>query len=259
MLDVILKKLTPVAHPDLMVGMNTADDAGVFRISEDVALIQTVDFFTPIVDDPQAYGQIAAANSLSDVYAMGGRPITALNICGFPSDDVEPEVIAEVLRGAQEKVAESGAVLVGGHSVEDVEPKFGLSVTGVVHPDDVKTNAGARVGDRLILTKPLGTGLMSDAYQNGEIDEDALQIAVDSMVQLNRIAAEEMVAYQSAWVYGYYWIWVAGAWVGDGAGEWGGDFAFVLLMCRVLIWLCRLQRGARAVVCGAIGRREGMR
>ena len=197
MLDVILKKLPPVAHPDLMVGMNTADDAGVFRISEDVALIQTVDFFTPIVDDPNAYGQIAAANSLSDVYAMGGRPITALNICGFPSDDVAPEVIAEVLRGAQEKVAESGAVLVGGHSVEDVEPKFGLSVTGVVHPDDVKTNAGARVGDRLILTKPLGTGLMSDAYQNGEIDEDALQIAVDSMVQLNRIAAEEMVAYKA--------------------------------------------------------------
>ena len=113
MLDVILKKLPPVAHPNLMVGMNTADDAGVFRISEDTALIQTVDFFTPIVDDPHAYGQIAAANSLSDVYAMGGRPITALNICGFPSDDVEPEVIAEVLKGAQEKVAESGAVLVG--------------------------------------------------------------------------------------------------------------------------------------------------
>ena len=130
-------------------------------------------FLRLLSDDPQAYGQIAAANSLSDVYAMGGRPITALNICGFPSDDVAPEVIAEVLRGAQEKVAESGAVLVGGHSVEDVEPKFGLSVTGVVHPDDVKTNAGARVGDRLILTKPLGTGLLSDAYQNGEIDEGA--------------------------------------------------------------------------------------
>lgn len=177
-----------------MVGMNTADDAGVFRISDDVALIQTVDFFTPIVDDPRQYGQIAAANSLGDVYAMGGRPLTALNICGFPTDEVTPETIAEILRGAQEKVAESGAVLVGGHSVEDVEPKFGLSVTGIAHPDEVKTNAGAQAGDLLILTKPLGTGLMSDAYQNGEISDGDLQIAVDSMAQLNRIAAEHMVA-----------------------------------------------------------------
>ncbi len=190
-----MKTLPQVEHPDLMVGMNTADDAGVFRISADMALIQTVDFFTPIVDDPHQYGQIAAANSLSDVYAMGGRPITALNICGFPSDEVAPEVIAEILSGAQEKVMESGAVLVGGHSVEDVQPKFGLSVTGVVHPDDVKTNAGVRVGDHLILTKPLGTGLMSDAYQNGDISEDALQIAVDAMSQLNRTAAEQMVAH----------------------------------------------------------------
>ena len=195
MLDAILATLPPVAHPDLMVGMSTADDAGVFRISDDVALIQTVDFFTPIVDDPRQYGQIAAANSLGDVYAMGGCPITALNICGFPSDEVAPETIAEILRGAQEKVAESGAVLVGGHSVEDVEPKFGLSVTGIAHPDEVKTNAGAQVGDLLILTKPLGTGLMSDAYQNGEISEGDLQIAIDSMVELNRIAAEHMVAH----------------------------------------------------------------
>jgi len=191
-LDLILKDLPVVDHPDLLVGLNTADDAGVFRISDDTALIQTVDFFTPIVDDPYAYGQIAAANSLSDVYAMGGRPITALNICGFPSDDIPPEMIAEILRGGQEKVAESGAVLVGGHSVEDVEPKYGLSVTGIIHPDKVKANAGALVGDHLILTKPLGTGLMSDAYQNDEIDEGALQPAVDSMAFLNRIAAEEM-------------------------------------------------------------------
>lgn len=190
-----MKTVPQVAHPDLMVGMNTADDAGVFRISDEMALIQTVDFFTPIVDDPHQYGQIAAANSLSDVYAMGGRPVTALNICGFPSDVVAPEVIAEILRGAQEKVAESGAVLVGGHSVEDVEPKFGLSVTGIAHPDAIKTNAGAQAGDLLILTKPLGTGLMSDAYQSGEISEADLQIAVDAMVQLNRVAAETMGAY----------------------------------------------------------------
>lgn len=194
MLDLILKDLPQVSHPDLLVGMNTADDAGVFRISPDTALIQTVDFFTPIVDDPYAFGQIAAANSLSDVYAMGGRPITALNICGFPSDDVPPEMIAEILKGAYEKVAESGALLVGGHSVEDVEPKFGLSVTGVVHPDQVTTNAGAKVGDQLILTKPLGTGLMSDAYQNDELSEDDLLPAIEVMSTLNKVASEQMVA-----------------------------------------------------------------
>ena len=194
MLDLILKDLPRVSHPDLLVGLGTADDAGVFRISPDMALIQTVDFFTPIVDDPYAYGQIAAANSLSDVYAMGGRPITAMNICGFPSDEVPPKMIAEVLKGAFDKIAESGAVLVGGHSVEDVEPKFGLSVTGVVHPDLVKTNAGARVGDRLVLTKPLGTGLMSDAYQNDELSEEDLLPAIACMSQLNKVASEQMVA-----------------------------------------------------------------
>ena len=193
MLDLILKDLPKVSHPDLLVGLNTADDAGVFRIAPDMALIQTVDFFTPIVDDPYAYGQIAAANSLSDVYAMGGRPITALNICGFPSDDVPPEMIAEILKGAHEKVAESGAVLVGGHSVEDVEPKFGLSVTGMIHPDHVKANSGAQVGDQLVLTKPLGTGLMSDAYQNDELSEDDLLPAIETMSQLNKVASEHMV------------------------------------------------------------------
>lgn len=197
MLDLILKDLPKVSHPDLLVGLNTADDAGVFRISPDTALIQTVDFFTPIVDDPYAYGQIAAANSLSDVYAMGGRPITALNICGFPSDDVPPEMIAEILKGAYDKVAESGAVLVGGHSVEDVEPKFGLSVTGLVHPDQVKANSGAKVGDRLVLTKPLGTGLMSDAYQNDELTEDDLLPAIEVMSQLNKVASEQMVAFDA--------------------------------------------------------------
>ncbi len=194
MLDLILKDLPKVSHPDLLVGLGTADDAGVFRITPEIALIQTVDFFTPIVDDPYAYGQIAAANSLSDVYAMGGRPITAMNICGFPSDDVPPEMMAEVLKGAFDKVTESGALLVGGHSVEDVEPKFGLSVTGVVHPDQVKTNAGAKVGDRLILTKLLGTGLMSDAYQNDELSEEDLLPAIETMSQLNKIASEQMVA-----------------------------------------------------------------
>ena len=195
MLDAILKDLPGIDHPDLLVGLSTADDAGVFRVSADVALIQTVDFFTPIVDDPYLYGQVAAANSLSDVYAMGGRPITALNICGFPSDEVNPEVVAEILRGGQDKVTEAGAVLVGGHTVEDVEPKYGLAVTGMVHPDRVVTNAGAQPGDRLVLTKPLGTGLISDAYKSGEISEEEMQPAAASMVRLNDAASAQMAAH----------------------------------------------------------------
>ena len=195
MLDAILKDLPGIDHPDLPVGLSTADDAGVFRVSADVALIQTVDFFTPIVDDPYLYGQVAAANSLSDVYAMGGRPITALNICGFPSDEVNPEVVAEILRGGQDKVTEAGAVLVGGHTVEDVEPKYGLAVTGMVHPDRVVTNAGAQPGDRLVLTKPLGTGLISDAYKSGEISEEEMQPAAASMVRLNDAASAQMAAH----------------------------------------------------------------
>ena len=181
-------------HPDLIVGLNTADDAGVYRISDDIALIQTVDFFTPIVDDAHTFGQVAAANALSDVYAMGGRPVTALNICAFPSEKIDAATASEILAGGQAKVTEAGAVVVGGHTVEDVEPKYGLAVTGLVHPDRVVTNAGAHPGDRLILTKRLGTGLMSDAYMDGEIDESALQPAIDSMVTLNKAASEAMVA-----------------------------------------------------------------
>ena len=181
-------------HPDLIVGLNTADDAGVYRISDDTALIQTVDFFTPIVDDARTYGQVAAANALSDVYAMGGRPVTALNICAFPSEKIDAATASEILIGGPEKVREAGAVVVGGHTVEDDEPKYGLAVTGLVHPERVVTNAGARPGDRLILTKRLGTGLMTDAYRDGEIDETALQPAIDSMVALNKPSSEAMVA-----------------------------------------------------------------
>ena len=177
------------------MGPSTADDAGVYRISAEVALIQTVDFFTPVVDDPYVYGQIAAANALSDVYAMGGRPITALNICAYPSDKIEPGTVVEIFRGGQDKVAEAGAVVVGGHTVDDLEPKYGLSVTGVAHPDRIVTNAGARPGDRLILTKPLGTGLMADAYMDDEIAEEDLAAAVASMCRLNDTAAARMVEY----------------------------------------------------------------
>jgi len=169
----------------------------VYRISADQALIQTVDFFTPIVDDPFTFGAIAAANSLSDVYAMGGRPLTALNIAGFPHDQLDMEVLNQILRGGQSKIQEAGAVLVGGHTVRDPELKYGLAVTGLVHPDEVLTNAGTRSGDRLILTKKLGTGLIANAFKYGEIAEEDMEEAVASMVALNAAAAEQMKTFEA--------------------------------------------------------------
>src|SRR3954466_12451787 len=145
------------------------DDAGIFLLSDDMALVQTVDFFAPIVDDPYLFGQIAAANALSDVYAMGGEPLTVLNIVGFPAGKLPIEVLTEILRGGQAKVHEAGALVVGGHSIIDDELKFGLSVTGRVHPKRVLSNANARVGDRLVLTKPLGTGLLATAAKKGDL------------------------------------------------------------------------------------------
>ena len=176
--------------PNLMVGFNLADDAGVYRLGDSQALVQTVDFFTPIVDDPFAFGAIAAANALSDVYAMGGRPLTALNIASFPAGALEPEVLNQILLGGQSKVAEAGCTLVGGHTVQDPELKYGLAVTGLVHPDHVYTNAGARSGDLLILTKKLGTGLIANAFKADEIGESDLAEAVESMTALNRTAAD---------------------------------------------------------------------
>lgn len=179
-------------HENLIVGFEHFSDAAVYRISPDQALVQTVDFFTPIVDDPRTFGRIAAANSLSDVYAMGGRPITCLAIVGFPSDDLGSDVLLEILLGGDEKVREAGALIVGGHSVKDKEVKYGLAVTGVVHPDRVRTNAAARAGDVLILTKPLGTGLISNAIKDGRasIDDAGVVEAIASMEQLNRGASE---------------------------------------------------------------------
>ena len=176
------------------MGYGLADDGGVYRIGPDQALVQTVDFFTPIVDDPFAFGAIAAANSLSDIYAMGGRPLTALNIAGFPNDELEPEVLNQILRGGHSKVDEAGAVLLGGHTVQDPELKYGLAATGLVHPDAVLTNAGARPGDRLVLTKKLGTGLIANAFKAGDIGEDDLEEAVASMSALNAAAAEQAQA-----------------------------------------------------------------
>ncbi len=178
--------------PNLLVGRETSDDAGVYKIRDDLALIQTLDFFTPIVNDPYRFGQIAAVNALSDVYAMGGRPLTAMNIVGFPKKTMDKGILKEILRGGLEKIHEAGALLVGGHSIDDAELKYGLSVTGIVHPDRVVTNAGARPGDRLLLTKPLGTGIISTALKGKFSSPEAEEAMIAVMVELNRVGAEVM-------------------------------------------------------------------
>jgi selenide,water dikinase len=191
-----LAPLTPSEDPRLIVGRETFDDAGIFRLSDDLALVQTVDFFAPIVDDPYTYGRVAAANALSDVYAMGGEPLTALNIVGFPVKKLPIEVLTEILRGGQASVQEAGAVIVGGHTVEDEELKYGLSVTGRVDPRRILTNAGARVGDRLLLTKPIGTGLISTAFKKwrGKMPAEVETRMIEVMTTLNRDAARAAVA-----------------------------------------------------------------
>jgi selenide,water dikinase len=188
-----LASLPKSNHPDLLVGFNKADDAGVYKISDNLALVQTVDFFPPIVDDPYWFGAIAAANALSDVYAMGGTPLTALNIVGFPSN-LPTEVLTEILRGGNDKITEAGAVVVGGHSIKDSEPKFGVSITGRVHPDRILTNSGARVGDLLFLTKPLGTGIITTGIKNNKVDDELIEKVTIQMATLNKSAAEAMVA-----------------------------------------------------------------
>ncbi len=175
-------------HPDLLVGLDVSDDAAVYRITDDVAIIQTVDFFTPVVDDPFDYGAIAAANALSDVYAMGGEPIMALNIAAFPPH-LPADVIGSILRGGATKVAEAGAALAGGHTIDDEDPKYGLTVIGTVHPDRILTKGGARPGDLLILTKPLGVGIVTTAAKGEVADEAHIAEATAYMCRLNRDAA----------------------------------------------------------------------
>jgi selenide,water dikinase len=182
-----------MTHPDLLVGIETGDDAAVYRLNDETALVLTVDFFPPITDDPYEFGAIAAANSLSDVYAMGGKPLLALNIVGFPAS-LDKAVLAEILRGGYAKAAEAGCLIVGGHTVDDPEPKYGLSVVGLVHPGKQVTNAGARPGDVLVLTKPLGTGIITTAGKQRKAPKDVLQRAVDVMSTLNRAAAEAMIS-----------------------------------------------------------------
>lgn len=180
-----------MTDPDLLVGMGKPDDAGVYRISEDLALILTLDFFTPVVDDPYLFGQIAVTNALSDVYAMGGRPFLAMNIICFPQDG-DVTILQEILRGGFDKMSEAGVLLVGGHSVDDPEIKYGLSVTGKVHPDRVLKNAGALPGDKLILTKPIGTGIISTAIKAGMASSEAEESIIRSMNTLSRVPAELM-------------------------------------------------------------------
>lgn len=182
--------LRPSGDPDLLVGFDTADDAAVYRISDDIAVVSTVDFITPPVDDPHWFGRIAAANSISDIYAMGARPLIALSLVMFPSEDLDMGVLKEILRGAGDKVNEAGAVLAGGHSVDDKEPKFGLAVTGVVHPGRVVTNCGAKEGDSLLLTKPLGTGVLFNACRSGKLPFRELEPLLTEVASLNNKACE---------------------------------------------------------------------
>jgi selenide,water dikinase len=196
-LSEVLKSLPAMTpNPNLLVGLDTSDDAGVYKLNDDLAIVQTVDFFTPIVDDPYSFGQIAAANAISDIYAMGAKPLTVLNIVAFPIATLDKRILADILRGASDKVQEAGATLVGGHSIDDKEPKFGLAVTGLVHPGKVRTNAGAKPGDRLILTKPIGVGILTTSIKKGQLSPEEIQQVTNVMATLNKKAAEAMEPFE---------------------------------------------------------------
>lgn len=186
----------PTQHdPNLLIGFATADDAAVYKVSEDVAIIETVDFFPPMVDDPFTFGQVAAANALSDIYAMGGTPKLALNLLCFPSDRLSPEHVRAILLGGADKVAEAGAVLCGGHTIEDKEPKYGLAVTGFVHPDKILSNAAAHPGDKLLLTKPIGSGILNTAAKGGLLSKAETAELIRTMTALNAAAAKAMARF----------------------------------------------------------------
>jgi selenide,water dikinase len=193
----VLKQLPVEVNPNLLVGFETSDDAGIYKINERQALVQTVDFFPPIVDDPFAFGQIAAANALSDIYAMGGTPLTALNIVGFPLGVMPPDILSRILLGGAGKIKEAGAVVVGGHSIKDKELKYGLAVTGIIDIDKIIKNSGAQPGDILFLTKPLGTGLIATAIKRGAASSEDVKLVTFTMAQLNKIASELMVKYNA--------------------------------------------------------------
>lgn len=182
-----------IEDANLIVGMETSDDAGVYRLNDEQAIVQSVDFFTPVVDDPYAFGQIAAANALSDIYAMGAKPLTAMNLVSFPVGKLKMDILAKILQGGSEKIREAGAVLVGGHSIDDAEPKYGLSVTGIVHPDHILSNAKAEVGDILVLTKPLGVGIITTGIKRGIVSPEAEAEVIEVMATLNKGAAEAAI------------------------------------------------------------------
>lgn len=185
-----------VENANLLVGIDTNDDAGVYKLNEEQAIVQTVDFFTPVVDDPYAFGMIAAANALSDIYAMGAKPLTALNLVSFPVGKLDMSVLAKILEGGSAKIREAGAVLIGGHSIDDQEPKYGLSVTGIVHPAAVLTNAGAQPGDYLVLTKPIGIGIITTGIKRGVVSQKTEEEAIRVMSELNKAASEAAVETQ---------------------------------------------------------------
>lgn len=189
----MINHLPEYPNDRVLVGPKTFSDAGIYKISDELATVSTLDFFTPVVNNPYDYGQIAAANALSDVYAMGGKPITAMNILCYPIKTLDKDVLVEILKGGADKVNEAGAAVVGGHTLQDSEIKYGLSVTGIVHPDKVVTNAGAQAGDVLVLTKPLGTGLIISAIKAKKVLEEHISLATGSMVLLNKTASEIMV------------------------------------------------------------------
>jgi selenide,water dikinase len=188
----LLANLPKNIDPNLLVGYETSDDAGVYRLTDDLAIIMTADYITPPVNDPYIYGQVAAANAISDVYAMGGQPVVCLNLVSFPSNKLPPEVLHQIVAGALSKITEAGAVLAGGHSVEDDEPKFGLAVTGIVHPNKFWTNRGAQPGDVLILTKPVGSGVLFNANLKKWVSKEAMEACLSILITLNRTAAEVM-------------------------------------------------------------------
>jgi len=188
----VLRQLPEIKDPRLLVGHATFDDAGVFRLTADLALVQTIDFFPPVIDDPYLFGQVAAANSLSDIYAMGGEPLTALSLVCFPNKDLDLSILADILRGGGDKCVEAGCTIVGGHSVSDPEIKFGLAVTGTIHPDRITSNDGARPGDLLFLTKPLGMGILTTAYRKRAVSDAVMKAAVQQMAALNKGAAAAM-------------------------------------------------------------------
>lgn len=189
-LDDILCGLKPVKNPSVLVGLDPPDDCAVYKLDNSTAIVQTVDFFTPVVDDPYAFGQIAAANSLSDIYSMGAQPVFALNLVGFPSERLDREILREIMRGGMEKMAEAGVSVAGGHSIDDVDIKYGFAVTGLVHPDRVLTKQGARVGDAVVITKSLGTGIISTALKAGMADASDVAAITRIMESLNKTASE---------------------------------------------------------------------